>query len=42
MAKINHGITKATEMVSTSASDWEKELNLVSWNENALEYDLRA
>lgn len=42
MAKINYEITKKIGVLSTSASGWTKELNLISWNERAPKYDLRG
>ena len=42
MAKINYEIIKKIGVLSTSAKGWTKELNLVSWNENAPKYDLRT
>jgi hypothetical protein len=42
MAKINYEIIKKIGVLSTSAKGWTKELNLISWNENAPKYDLRT
>ena len=42
MAKVSYEIVKEIGVLSTSKSGWTKELNLVSWNENAPKYDLRT
>ena len=42
MAKIKYEITEKIGVLSTSASGWTKELNLISWNERAPKYDIRA
>ena len=42
MAKIKYAITEKIGVLSTSASGWTKELNLISWNERASKYDIRA
>lgn len=42
MAKIKYEIIKTLGILSTSAKGWTKELNLISWNERAPKYDLRA
>ena len=41
MAEINYEILKKVGVLSTSASGWAKELNLISWNDRAPKYDLR-
>ena len=41
MANINYEIIKKIGVLSTSASGWTKELNLIRWNERAAKYDLR-
>ena len=41
MAEINYEILKQVGVLSTSASGWAKELNLISWNDRAPKYDLR-
>jgi hypothetical protein len=41
MAEIKHKIIKTIGVLSTSAKDWTKELNLISWNDRAPKYDLR-
>ncbi len=42
MGKVSYEIVKEIGVLSTSKSGWTKELNLVSWNENAPKYDLRT
>ena len=41
MADINYEILKQVGVLSTSASGWSKELNLISWNDREPKYDLR-
>ena len=41
MADIKYEILKKVGVLSTSASGWAKELNLISWNDRAPKYDLR-
>jgi hypothetical protein len=41
MADIKYEIVRKIGMLSTSASGWAKELNLVSWNDREPKYDLR-
>jgi hypothetical protein len=41
MAEIKYEIVKKIGVLSTSASGWTKELNLVSWNDREPKYDLR-
>ena len=41
MAEIKYEIIKQVGVLSTSASGWTKELNLVSWNDREPKYDLR-
>jgi len=41
MAEINYEILKQVGVLSTSASGWTKELNLISWNDREPKYDLR-
>lgn len=41
MSDIQYEIIKSIGVVSTSASGWSKELNLVSWNSRDPKYDLR-
>ena len=41
MSEIKYEIIKNVGTLSTSASGWAKELNLVSWNDRDPKYDLR-
>jgi len=41
MSEIKYEIIKTIGVLSTSASGWAKELNLVSWNQREPKYDLR-
>ena len=41
MAEIKYEILKQVGVLSTSASGWAKELNLISWNDREPKYDLR-
>ena len=41
MSEIKYEIIKKIGVLSTSASGWTKELNLVSWNDREPKYDLR-
>jgi len=41
MADIKYEIVKKIGMLSTAASGWSKELNLISWNDREPKYDLR-
>jgi len=41
MADIKYEILKKVGVLSTSASGWAKELNLISWNDREPKYDLR-
>ena len=41
MAEIKFEIIKNVGVLSTSASGWSKELNLISWNDREPKYDLR-
>ena len=41
MSDIKYEIVKKIGVLSTSASGWAKELNLVSWNDREPKYDLR-
>ncbi|MGD8404417.1 MAG: PC4/YdbC family ssDNA-binding protein [Anaerolineales bacterium] len=41
MADIKYEILKQVGVLSTSASGWAKELNLISWNDREPKYDLR-
>jgi hypothetical protein len=41
MSEIKYEIIKKIGVLSTSASGWAKELNLISWNDREPKYDLR-
>ena len=41
MSDIKYEIIKKIGVLSTSASGWTKELNLISWNDREAKYDLR-
>ena len=41
MAEIKFEIVKECGVLSQSPSGWAKEINLVSWNDNAPKYDIR-
>ena len=41
MSEIKFEIIKIIAVLSTSASGWSKELNLISWNDRKPKYDLR-
>ena len=41
MSEIKFEIIKKIGVLSTSASGWSKELNLISWNDRDPKYDLR-
>ncbi len=41
MADLVFEIEKTIAVLSTSAKGWQKELNLVSWNNRPAKYDLR-
>jgi hypothetical protein len=42
MSEIKYEIIRPIGVLSTSASGWTKELNLMSWNEGEPKYDLRS
>ena len=42
MSDIKYEIIKPIGVLSTSASGWTKELNLMSWNDGEPKYDLRS
>ena len=41
MSDIKYEIIKKIGTLSTSASGWSKEVNLISWNDRDAKYDLR-
>jgi hypothetical protein len=41
MSEIKHEIIKKIGMLSISTSKWTKEINLISWNDEDANYDIR-
>ena len=41
MSEIKYEIIKKIGVLSTSASGWAKEVNLISWNDRDPKYDIR-
>ena len=41
MAEFKYEITERLGVLSTNAKNWERQLNMVSWNENEPKYDIR-
>ena len=41
MSEIKFEIVKKIGVLSKSASGWEKQLNLISWNDRDAKYDIR-
>ena len=41
MSEIKFEIIKQIGVLSKSASGWEKQLNLISWNDREAKYDIR-
>lgn len=41
MASIKYEIKENVGVLSESSKGWKKELNLVSWNDNAPKFDIR-
>jgi len=41
MSEIRYEIVQKLAILSTSASGWSKELNLISWNEREPKFDIR-
>jgi hypothetical protein len=41
MSDIKYEIVKKVGVISKSASGWQKELNLISWNDRDAKYDVR-
>jgi len=41
MSEIKYEIIKKVGVLSKSASGWEKQLNLIRWNERDPKYDIR-
>ncbi len=41
MEKVTYNIIRRMGVLSTSASGWQRELNVISWNERDPKYDIR-
>lgn len=41
MAEVKYEIVKELGVISESSKGWTRELNMVSWNDNAPKYDVR-
>ena len=41
MSEIKYEVVKKIGVLSTSASGWAKEVNLISWNDRDAKYDMR-
>lgn len=41
MAEFKYEITERIAVLSTNPNGWERQLNLVSWNEREPKYDIR-
>lgn len=41
MSEIKYEIIKTIGVLSTAASGWSKEVNLISWNDRDPKYDIR-
>jgi hypothetical protein len=41
MSEIKYEIIKKIGVLSTTASGWTKQLNLISWNDRDAKYDIR-
>jgi hypothetical protein len=41
MSEIKYEIVKKLGVLSTSPSGWQKQLNLISWNDRDPKYDIR-
>lgn len=41
MAEFKYEITERIAVLSTGANGWERQLNMVSWNDREPKYDLR-
>lgn len=41
MSEIKYEIIKKIGVLSKSTSGWSKEINLISWNDHDLKYDIR-
>ena len=41
MAEFKYEITERIAVLSTNARGWERQLNMISWNDNPPKYDIR-
>lgn len=41
MAEIKYEITERIAVISTNAKGWERQLNMISWNDHEPKYDIR-
>ena len=41
MSEIKYELVKKLGSISENAKGWKKEVNLISWNDNAAKYDIR-
>ncbi|MGN0974685.1 MAG: YdbC family protein [Gemmiger sp.] len=41
MAEIKYEITQRIAVLSTNAKGWERQLNMISWNDHEPKYDIR-
>lgn len=41
MAQIKYDIVEEVGVISTSSNGWNKELNLISWNDRQPKFDIR-
>ena len=41
MAEFTYEVTERIAVLSTNARGWERQLNLISWNEGEPKYDIR-
>ena len=41
MAEFNYEITERIAVLSTNAKGWERQLNMISWNDHEPKYDIR-
>ena len=41
MAEFKYEITERIAVLSTNAKGWERQLNMISWNDHESKYDIR-
>ena len=41
MAEFKYEITERIAVLSTNARGWERQLNMISWNDHEAKYDIR-